>query len=146
MIVRIGPWVDPDSAEIHSSEPSRSNAIGNGQRSRTWRDRLAGLFKPQRKPPPRLQPDEEHRYRSTDCPITEALLDRLSGLTERPGSGHRTGVVDRLDRTCEPAQKLAEARSANNDWLTLRELGEIIVLLGQAARFHRKKSNAANVN
>ena len=43
-------------------------------------------------------------------------------------------------------RKLAESRAAHHDWLTLRELGEIIAMLGQAARYYRKSSGAANVH
>ena len=32
----------------------------------------------------------------------------------------------------------ADARAAGNDWVTLRKLGEIMRLLGQGARYHRK--------
>jgi PPM family protein phosphatase len=147
LIVRIGPWVDPDSAEtIHQQSPDGRDHKSNGPPS-SWRDRLAGLFKPQRKPPAPLKPDEEHRYRSTEAPITEALLQRLSDLTDRVREAaiEQAWSVDWTELAIH-RRKLAEARSAQNDWLSLRELGEIMSLLGQAARFHRKKPGAAAVN
>src|SRR5208283_3578106 len=33
--------------------------------------------------PATLTPEEEHRYRSTACPIEETLIDQLSDLTDR---------------------------------------------------------------
>lgn len=146
-IVRIGPWVDPDSAETtHQKSAAGRDGNHNGP-TISWRDRLAGLFKPRKKPAATLKPDEEHRYRTTECPITEALLDRLSQLTDRV----REAAIEQawsIDWTelARRRRKLAEARAAQNHWLALRELGEIVALLGQAARFHRRKSNAASVN
>jgi protein phosphatase len=147
LIVRIGPWVDPDSAETAHQNSSGDRRHTGNHSSSSWRDRLAGLFKSQRKPPVALNADEEHRYRSTDCPITETLLDRLSELTDRVREAaiEQAWSVDWTELATR-RRKFAESRDARNDWLTLRELGEIIVLLGQAARFHRKKSGAATVN
>lgn len=147
VIVRIGPWVDPDSAEAaHQNTPAGRDRKANGQTS-SWRDRLASLFKLQRKPPATLTADEEHRYRSTECPITEALLERLSDLTDRA----REAAIEQawsIDWTelASRRRKLAESRAAHHDWLTLRELCEIIAMLGQAARFHRKKTGAATMS
>jgi protein phosphatase len=143
LIVRIGPWVDPDSAETSHQDASPGRDRNQNGPPISWRDRLIGLFKTQKKLPVALAPDEEHRYRSTDCPITEAILERLTELTDRV----RETAIEQawsIDWTelASRRRKLAEARSAHNDWVTLRELGEIIALLGQAARFHRKKTGA----
>jgi protein phosphatase len=147
LIVRIGPWVDPDSAETIHQNPPRDRDRKRNHRSSSWRDHLTGLFKPQRKPPTPLNPEDEHRYRSTECPITPALLDRLSELTDR---ARETAIEQAwsVDWTelASLRRKLAESRTSQKDWLTLRELGEIMALLGQAARFHRKKPGAAPVN
>ena len=91
-----------------------------------------------------LAPEEEHRYRSTDCPVNEALIERLSELTDRA----REAAIEQawsVDWTelAERRKKLAGARADHNDWSTLRELGEIIAMLGQAARFHRKSTGTA---
>ena len=142
-IVRIGPWVDPDSAEsAHQDRSTRHE--GNGNRAPSWRERLAGIFKAQRKPPVPLAPEEEHRYRSTECPVNEALIERLSELTDRV----REAAIEQawsVDWTelAERRKKLAGTRADHNDWSALRELGEIIAMLGQAARFHRKRSGTA---
>ena len=144
LIVRIGPWVDPDSAESANQDRSARHEV-NGHRGPSWRDRLAGIFKAQKKPPAPLAPEEEHRYRSTDCPINEALIERLSELTDRAReiAIEQAWSVDWTE-LAERRKKLAGARENHNDWSTLRELGEIIAMLGQAARFHRKSAGAAN--
>ena len=144
LIVRIGPWVDPDSAETHHQNPA-GKRDRNGQPSRTWRDRLRGILSHQ-KPVAALAPEDEHRYRSAACPIDESLLDRLSGLTEkaREQAIEQAWSID-WSELASRRRKLAESRSAGNAWLALREIGEIIALLGQAARFHRKSAGAANV-
>ena len=110
-----------------------------------WRDRLAGLFKTQKKPPEPLAPEEEHRYRSTDCPVNEALIHRLSDLTDRAReiAIEQAWSVDWTE-LADRRRKLAGARESHNNWSTLRELGEIIAMLGQAIRFHRKSTGAAS--
>lgn len=145
MIVRIGPWVDPDSAETTHQNPSPNRARKGGS-SRSWKERLRGILSSQ-KPPATLAPEDEHHYRSCNCPIETPLIDCLSELTDKA----RELAIEQawsIDWTelARRRNKLAENRSAGNDWLTLRELGEIIALLGQAARFHRKNANAANIH
>jgi protein phosphatase len=144
LIVRIGPWVDPDSSETQHQNPAARNR--NGKVSRSLRDRLLDLFKPSRKTPAPIPGDQEHHYRSAECPIHDPLIDKLSELTdqtrelaiEQAWSVEWTELAGRR-------KKLAEAREARNSWVALRELGEIIAMLGQAARFHRKNASEANV-
>jgi serine/threonine protein phosphatase PrpC len=146
LIVRIGPWVDPDSAESPRQDSAASHER-NGQRPASWRDRLVGMFKIPKKTAVALAPEEEHRYRSTACPISEALIEGLSELTDRvkEQSIEQAWPVDWTELAGH-RRKLSESRSAHHDWLTLRELGEISALLGQAGRFYRKSSGAANVH
>jgi protein phosphatase len=105
------------------------------------------MFKSPKKLPATLAPEEEHRYRSTACPIEEALIDRLSDLTDhvRETAIEQAWSVDWTE-LADHRRKLAKSRAAHHDWLTLRELGEIIAMLGQAARYYRKSSGAANVH
>jgi protein phosphatase len=145
LIVRIGPWVDPDSAESSHQDLAASRPW-NGRGAPSWRDRLVGMFKSPKKVPATLAPEEEHRYRSTACPIEETLIDQLSDLIDRV----REAAIEHawsVDWTelADHRRKLAASRTAHHDWLTLRELGEIIAMLGQAARYYRKSSGAANV-
>ena len=144
LIVRIGPWVDPDSAESAHQDPTAKSQ--NGKKPPSWRDRVAGMFKSPKKAPVTLSPEEEHRYRSTACPIAESLIERLSDLTDRV----REAAIEQawsVDWTelADHRRKLAESRVAHHSWLSLRELGEIIAMLGQAARFYRKSSGTASV-
>jgi len=137
--------VDPDSAESSHQDLAASRPR-NGRGNSSWRDRLIGMFKSPKKPPATLAPEEEHRYRSAACPIEEALIGRLSDLTDRV----REAAIEQawsVDWTelADHRRKLAESRAAHHDWLTLRELGELIAMLGQAARYFRKSSGAANV-
>ncbi len=146
LIVRIGPWVDPDSAET-SHQDTTGKRQRNGSSPASWRDRLLGVFKGAKKAPSTLPPEQEHRYRSTACPIEESLIGRFSELTERV----REAAIEQawsIDWTelASHRRKLAEARAAQRNWLSLRELGEIIAMLGQAARFHRKGSGAPSVH
>jgi len=145
LVVRIGPWIDPDSAEI-THQDSSHRRDRNGRTPRSWRDRLRGILKSQ-KTPATLAPEDEHRYRSAGCPIDEALLDRLSELTDKAKelAIEQAWSVDWTELAGR-RRKMVEARSAGNHWLTLRQLGELIAMLGQAARFHRKNSGAANVH
>ncbi len=145
MVVRIGPWVDPDSAEtsLQDSPPGHER---NGQRPSSWRDRVRGMLKGSKKTPlATIAPEEEHHYRSTDCKIDQPLIERLIELAEqaRELAIEQAWPVEWTE-LADRRKKLTESRSARNDWLTLRDLGEIIAMLGQAARFHRKSSGAAN--
>src|SRR5262249_2144765 len=67
LIVRIGQWVDPDSAEVLNQRPTEKNA--HDYRGREgWRSRLSGLVKGRR----RNTMDtlvEDHPYRTAECPI-----------------------------------------------------------------------------
>jgi protein phosphatase len=143
LIVRIGPWVDPDSPENSREDPA-AGACRNGQPPVSWRDRLAGLFKGSRKSSSTLAPEQEHRYRSTPCPIDEPIIERLSEQTDRA----RELAIEQtwsLDWTALASHRrnLAESRTARQDWISLRELGEILSILGEAARYHRKNAGAA---
>ncbi|QEH36990.1 Serine/threonine phosphatase stp [Aquisphaera giovannonii] len=143
VIVRVGDWVDPESAEVAQQEPADGRKADGGG---SWKDRILRLVRPGKKAPAALTPEEEHRYRSSDCPIGEALLDRLSELTDRVREAaiEQAWSVDWAELT-ERRRKLADARSGRRDWAALREVGEIIAMLGQAARFHRKNTGTAAV-
>ncbi|MBV8487900.1 MAG: serine/threonine-protein phosphatase [Planctomycetaceae bacterium] len=143
LIVRVGPWVDPDSAETPPQDlvPSASPSPNGEPPPASWRDRLAGLFKGSKKSSPTLAPEQEHRYRSTPCPIDEPLLEKLSELAERA----RELAIEQawpLDWTelASCRRKLAESRTARQPWPSLRELGETLSILGVAARNHHRKS------
>lgn len=144
LIVRIGPWVDPDSAEtVHQNPPERRDR--KRRVALSWKERVLDLLR-RRKPVLALAPEDEHRYRSTHCAISASLIDRISELTEqvREQAIEQAWSID-WNELSRRRRKISEARSSGNQWVILRELGEIVSLLGQAARFRRKGSGAANV-
>jgi PPM family protein phosphatase len=142
MIVRIGPWVDPDSSEVqqHSTAPGQNQ---NDRASGDWRSRLTGLFK-NRKRSEANAPEEKEPYRTAECPITPALTERLEELS-RQVQEQAIEQAWSLDWTALAVlrRQEADARAANNTWVALRKLSEIIALLGQGARFHRKSAGPA---
>jgi len=143
MIVRIGPWVDPDSSEVQQ-QPAASGQKQNDRESADWRSRLTGLFK-NRKRPEASAPEEKEPYRTAECPITPALIDRLEELS-RHVQEQAIEQAWSLDWTTLAVlrRQAADARAADNAWVSLRKLGEIIALLAQGARFHRKSSGPAS--
>ncbi len=142
LIVRIGEWVDPDSTEVLTQTPA-TKTDRNHRQSNGWRTRLAGLLKPRRDSSLALV--EDHPYRTAECPIDLALVDKLDELT-RNIQEQAIAQAWSLDWTALASlrRQCATARAAENPWVSLRKLGEIIALLGQAARFHRKSAGAAS--
>src|SRR5262249_4324916 len=135
VIVRLGPWIDPDSTEVHQqpgqySGPDGRDAVG-------WRKRLTGLFKGRRSNATAVV--EDHPYRTAECPIDDELITRLHDLS-RSAQEQAIEQAWSIDWTLLASLRRQEtdARDAKNAWLSLRKLGEIIALLGLGARFHRK--------
>jgi protein phosphatase len=143
MLVRIGAWVDPDSAEVQQQSDERSGR--DGRQREGWRQRLSGLLKGRRRAPaaPLV---EEHPYRTAECPISDDLIARLHDLT-RTVQEQAIEQAWSLDWTLLASlrRQEADARDAKNAWVALRKLGEILYLLGQAARFHGKSVAAPDV-
>jgi serine/threonine protein phosphatase PrpC len=143
LIVRIGEWIDPDSSEVFV-QPPVEKSDGNHRQPNGWRSRLSDLFKGRRKSAS-LVPVEEHPYRTAQCPIDDALVDKLDELTRRIQE-QAIAQAWSLDWTALATlrRQCAAARTAKNQWVSLRKIGEIISLLGTAARFHRKNAGAAS--
>jgi PPM family protein phosphatase len=137
IIVRIGPWVAPDSTEIRQQP---DEAVGDGNAGKNWRQRLTGLFK-SRKRSSEPAVVEEHPYRTADCPIDENLIIRLDELT-RAAQEQAIEQAWSIDWTVLASlrRQQADARAAGNDWAALRKIGDVISMLGTGARFHRKLS------
>ncbi len=138
VIARIGPWIEPDTdADVPKIDGSREV---NGKKG-GWMKGFAGLLGSKKKS---AHPEvEEHLYRSSDCPITEELVDRMAELVRKLQqlAIEQTWPVDwtalasyrRLAGDLRSQQKLRSA---------LKPLGEAIDLLGQAGRIHRKLGSA----
>ncbi len=134
IIVRLGPWIDPDSTEIPrrpTAEPGRDGTRPN------WLRRLSGFFKGRRPAAPTVV--EEHVYRTAECPIDEDLIIRLDEQT-RAAQEQAIEQAWSIDWTLLATlrRQQSEARAAGNDRAALRKVGEIISMLGTGARFHRK--------
>lgn len=136
IIVRIGGWVDPDSAELEQRPDEKVGRDGADRKN--WRQRLTELFK-NRKRSAEPAAVEEHIYRSADCPISEDLIIRLDELT-RAAQEQAIEQAWSIDWTLLATlrRQQGEARAAGNEWAALRKIGEIISMLGTGARFHRK--------
>ena len=68
--------------------------------------------------PPTLAVAEEHPYRTAECPIDEALIDRLDELT-RQIQEQAISQAWSLDWTALATlrRQAAEARAANHPWV-----------------------------
>jgi len=142
LIVRIGPWIDPDSAEVQQQQPAQKSDRDHRVRA-GWRSRLAGLISSRRRPG--MHPAaEDHPYRTAECPIDGCLIDRLDELTRRiqEQAIEQTWSLD-WTALASLRREAADARSANNLWVSLRRQGEIICLLGEAARYFQKSTGPA---
>jgi protein phosphatase len=136
VVLRIGPWVEPDTADDLPTAPP-AITTGNGKEPVSWRKGLANMFKGRKTAT--LELVEDHPYRSADCPITAEMVEKFSELT-RKVQAHAIEQAWSLDWTkfAQHRRLESEARAAGNLRGALRSVGEMISLLGVAARFHRK--------
>jgi len=137
LIVRIGPWIDPDSTEVQKQQPAKPSERDQSARE-GWRSRLTDLLRSRRRSTaPAAVEDQPHR--TAECPIDLELLDRLDELTRKiqEQAIEQAWSLDWSSLT-NLRRESVEARSANRLWVSLRKLGEIIFLLGEAARYFRK--------
>ena len=81
LIVRIGTWIDPDSAEVQQQRRAGKNDKDHFERE-GWRSRLVDLIRSRRRTAA-LPAGDDHPYRTAPCPIDEPLLERLDELTRR---------------------------------------------------------------
>ncbi len=136
-IIRIGPWIDPDSAETQNQLTSEEGD-GEPHLRQSWGSRLASLIKPGRRSGA-MPAAEEHPYRTAECPIDDGLIDRLEELT-RSSQEQAIAQAWSLDWTALAGlrRQASDSRAAGNRAAALRKLGEIMTLLGEAARYFRK--------
>jgi serine/threonine protein phosphatase PrpC len=143
VIIRIGQWVDPDSGESLNQSPiTKADRDRSGREG--WRSRLSELVKGRRRHGS-LPLVEDHPYRTAECIINEALVDRLDELT-RNIQEQAVAQAWSLDwaALATVRRQATDARTAKNHWVSLRKVGEIISMLGQAARFFRKNAGSAS--
>jgi protein phosphatase len=144
VLLRLGPWVDPDTAEDVPVD-SQPKARIDGADGPRWRQALTGLFAGRGKQPTALTV-EDHPYRSAPCPISPTLIENLSELTRRV-QAYAVENAWSLDWTQFALRRReeTEARKSENPRKALKAIGEMIVMLGVAARFQRKTGGPADV-
>ncbi len=139
LALHIGPWIEPDTAEDVPTESSGKEST-NGQKIEKRKFSLAKLFSG-RKRGAVNEVVEDHPYRTAECPISPELVERISELTRRV-QAHAIEQAWSLDWTqfAHYRRLEGEARSEGDLRAALKSLGEMVVLLGVAARFQRKTS------
>jgi PPM family protein phosphatase len=142
VIVRIGEWVDPDSGETLNRVPTPKHVRDRSGRE-GWRSRLSELVTGRRRQGS-LALVEDHPYRTAECNINETLVDRFDELT-RNIQEQAIAQAWSLDWAALATlrRQATDARTAKNLWVSLRKAGELIFMLGQAARFYRKNAGPA---
>jgi PPM family protein phosphatase len=139
LVLRIGPWVEPDTAlDLAAQGAAKPNHAG--KKAPNWKSALSQIFRPKHAAPATV---EDHPHRTAECPISLELIERYAELTRRV-QAHAVEQAWSLDWTQFAKHRRAEseARAAGKLRGSLRHLGEMIALLGVAARFHRKTSHA----
>jgi PPM family protein phosphatase len=144
VILRIGPWVEPDTAQDLPVEAMQANP-DNGSSKRGWTRGLAGLFGGKNKNQA-VATVEDNPYRTAECPINTELVEKLSELTRRVQT-HAVEHAWSLDWTqfAQHRREEADAKANGNPRKSLKAVGEMIVMLGHAARFQRKAGGPAGV-
>ncbi len=134
VLARIGPWVEPESAQDIPRPHSSENGAGRGG----FLKRLFGRKKPE------PEPIEEHIYRTASCAITGEQVDVFSDQVRKVQATaiERTWPVDWTMLTAYRRQA-DEARAAGKSRSALRALGEAIVLLATAGRVHKKAASVS---
>lgn len=144
LILRIGAWVEPETFHDLPVEATPRPAP-DGVKGKGWMSGLSGIFGGRGRPAA-SSTVEDHPYRTADCSIAPALVEKLSDLTRRV----QTFAVENswsLDWTAfaQHRREEAEAKSVGDPRKELKAVGEMMAMLGKAARFHKKAGGAANV-
>lgn len=145
VILRIGPWIEPDTAQDLPLEAAAAKPLANGRSGGGWKSALVGILGRKRKAPATVTV-EDHPYRTAACPISEELLEKFTELTRRV-QAHAIEHAWSLDWTAfaELRRAEAEAKAAGNPRKNLKAISEMIAMLGHAARFHRKAGGYAGM-
>lgn len=132
VMVRIGPWVEPEDAE--GTAGGRQNGESPEKKSSLFKNLLSPFH---RKP---AEPEvEENIYASADCSITPEMLVTLSDLV-RDTQFLAVEQAWPLDwpELANQRRLAEEARLAGRMRTALRHLGEAIEMLGKGGRLFRK--------
>lgn len=144
VILRIGTWVEPDTAQDLPVE-AKSGGETNGKTKKGWKVGLANLFsgRGRQQTPVTV---EDHPYRTAPCPISPELIEGFTELIRKVQS-HAVDHAWSLDWTqfAMYRREEADAKAAGNSRKNLKAVGEMMSMLGTAARFHRKTGGPAGV-
>ena len=140
VIVRIGPWVEPDSQADLPASPAGAQA--NAEK-KGWIKGLSGLLAAKKK----VELVEEHLYRSCECPISAELVDRLTELVTRAQQTavEQTWPVD-WPNLANLRRDATTSRAAGQLRRALMAIGEAIDVLGTGGRIHKKSVGQANAS
>jgi protein phosphatase len=137
VIARVGAWSE------HGSDPDLAKANGTPAASSRggWIKGLTGLL-PHVKRGSAATPVEEHRYRSSECPISLELVENLGELVQKTQQVaiEQTWPAD-WTKLAAFRKKALEARNAGDLRKSLRNLGEAIDILGHAGRIFRRSAS-----
>jgi protein phosphatase len=135
--LRIGSWIEPDTAQDLKAAAVAENS-NHSAKSKGWKLGLTNLFGSRGRQTAVATVDHEP-YRTAECPINVELIDRFHDLTRRV-QNHAVEHAWKLDWTTLASYRReeAEAKAAGNLRKTLKILGEMMAMLGTAARFARK--------
>ena len=138
VIVRIGPWVEPDTADDLPTAPATAKSANGGKKAPSWKSAASPASSAAHKTPAPATV-EDHPYRTAECPITDELIDKFSELTRRV-QAHAIEQAWSLDWTQFAQYRRERDRGPRRRQPPRRprSIGEMIALLGNAARFHRK--------
>jgi len=136
MILRVGPWVAPEATgEATSGAPAPASP--GREKAGGWRGGLTKLLNSARRTsgPATV---EDHPYRTAECPASLELVDRVSELARKAQAQaiDQAWSLDWPEFTNFRRQE-TEARASGDLRAALREVGETLVLLDQAAREHK---------
>ncbi len=142
VIVRFGPWVEPEKDD--ELPKAAEEHAANGKKAGWIKGLASGLLA--KKKGSGAPPVEEHLYRSCECPVGEELVDRLAEqvrAAQQAAIEHTWPVewpkLAALRKRAEKSRKSGDLRCS------LKDLGEAIDILGQAGRAHKKAAGPASV-
>jgi len=144
VILRTGPWVEPDTeADLAAAAGAADGKPADGKAGKGWKRGLGGLFAGRGKGAATACV-EDHPYRTAECPLTAEVVETFAELT-RKVQAHAVENAWKLDWTkfARFRREEAEAKAAGNPRKALKAVGEMIAMLGHAARFHRKTPGTA---
>jgi len=134
VVVRVGPWTDPDAPD----KPVEAKKAVNGTKPADWKSRFKDLINGKRRVPIPMV-ESKGPYRTAPCVIRADLIERFNELSRQV---QEMAVTQSWELDWIELGRLrrlfSESLEKNDKRKALRNVAEIFVILGTAARFHRK--------